>query len=61
MREWLLVEPLGVRPLLTPSMAGVTWYGIRSVFTSRTADGIPTLDGRPPFDSADEPDDKAPG
>lgn len=47
--------------LLIPGTEGANRYGVRRAIKRRADDGIPTLDGRPPFDPADEADDKPPG
>lgn len=56
-----LTAGLGVALLLIPGTEGANWYGVRQVVKRRADHGVPTLDGRPPFDPADETDEKPPG
>ena len=55
-----LTAGLGVVLLLIPGTEGENRYGVRSAVKPRADDGIPTVDGRPPFDPNGEPDEKAP-
>ena len=55
-----LTAGLGVTLLFIPGTEGANRYGTRSAVKRSADDGIPTLDGRPPFDPANEPDEKPP-
>lgn len=55
-----LTAGLGVALLLIPGTEGANRYGMRSAVKRRADDGMPTLDGRPPFDPTNEADEKPP-
>jgi uncharacterized membrane protein YhaH (DUF805 family) len=56
-----LTAGLGVALLFIPGTEGENRYGVRRDVTRRADDSVPTLDGRPPFDPADETDEKLSG